>query len=237
MSRPKILVLDIEWKPAKVWVWRAWDENVNPEQVIDAGGLLCVGMKWVGGKSHFYSEWEHGIKGMLRETHRLMSEADAIVTQNGNKYDLPKLAGEFCRYGFHPVAPPTSIDLRDTTKSLGLFMSRLAFIGPFFKMGKKVEHEGFALWTKVMAGCEKAQKRMARYCMGDVRLQEKMYLRLLPYIKNHPYLGNTNRGCCGACGSKRMILRGFRRTKANKIQRLQCNDCGSWQSGAKIKVG
>ena len=38
------------------------------------------------------------------------------------------------------------------------------------------------------------------------------------------------------CGSNRMQSRGHRRTKTFKIQRLQCRDCGSWQSGKRTKV-
>jgi hypothetical protein len=43
-------------------------------------------------------------------------------------------------------------------------MNRLAFIGPFLGIGAKLEHEGFALWKKVMDGDENAQRRMSRYC-------------------------------------------------------------------------
>src|SRR6478609_8437167 len=100
----KILLLDIEWKPTKAYVWKAWDENIQPDQIIQQGGLLCVGVKWLGEKkTRVYSEWEHGHEGMLQLTHKIMSEADAIVTFNGDKYDLPKLNGEFVLYKLPPV--------------------------------------------------------------------------------------------------------------------------------------
>jgi len=173
---------------------------------------------------------------MLKAVHKLLSEADAVVTFNGNKYDLPKLNGEFVRYGFIPPAPPTSIDLLDTVKKFGLFMNRLAFVGPFFAIGKKIAHEGFSLWTKVMDGDGAAQKRMARYCKGDIRLTEQLYKKILPYITNHPHLGTLSRGACGACQSLSMYARGFRRTKSFRIQRLQCKHCGAWQDGTRVKV-
>jgi hypothetical protein len=232
-----ILILDIEWRPTKAWVWRAWDETVQPDQIIDDGGVLCVGLKWLGKrKRYIFSEWEHGKKGMLKETHAMLSQADAVVTYNGDKYDLPKLNGEFLRYGFPSPPAPTSIDLIKTVKKLGFFMNRLAFIGPFLGLGGKVSHEGFSLWTKVMKGDEAAIKRMTRYCLKDITLTEQLYKRVRPYIRNHPYMGNTSPKCCGACGSKQLQSRGVRRTKAFRIQRLHCQGCGSWQDGKREKV-
>lgn len=208
-----------------------------PDQIIDDGGVLCVGMKWLGKRDRFFfSEWEHGKKKMLRETRKLLCAADAIVTYNGDKYDLPKLNGEFLRHGIAPPPTPTSIDLIKTVKKLGYFMNRLAFIGPFLNLGGKISHEGFSLWTKVLAGNQVAIKRMTRYCIGDVLLTERLYKKVLPFIKSHPYMRDTPRTCCGACGSKRLQSRGCRRTKACIIQRIQCFSCGSWQEGKRELV-
>ena len=53
----KLLFLDIEWKPATAYVWRMWDENISPDQLIDEGGMLCFCAKWEGSKdSLFFSE-------------------------------------------------------------------------------------------------------------------------------------------------------------------------------------
>ena len=38
----KILVCDIEWSPATAYVWKMFDENVSPAQLIDPGGLLWL---------------------------------------------------------------------------------------------------------------------------------------------------------------------------------------------------
>lgn len=237
MRPDKILILDIEWRPAKVWVWKAWDENVAPEQIIQDGGILCIGMKWYKTrKKFFFSEWKDGKDGMLQNTYDFLSQANAVVTYNGDKYDLPKINGELVRHGFLAPPPPTSIDLIKTIKKLGFFMNRLAFIGPYLGLGQKVKHEGFELWTKVLAGDEKAQKRMERYCLRDVTLTEQLYTKIIPFIRNHPHMGETASIACGACGAKHLQSRGVRRTKSFKIQRLQCQGCGSWQDGKREKV-
>lgn len=234
---PKILVIDIEWRPTKAYVWQPWKENILPEKIIEHGGLLCVGAKWLGSTTyHLYTDWEHGHRAMLEAAHAMISEADAVVTYNGDRYDLRKLEGEFLLAGLPPPPPVTSIDLIKTVKKLGYFMNRLGFIGPFLGLGKKVPHEGMALWVKVENGDEKAQNRMGRYCLQDVRITERLYKKIKPYIRNHPNMGFQPAGSCGACGSKNVERRGYRRTKMFRIQRLQCKDCHSWSSGARQKV-
>lgn len=237
MSEPKILVLDIETKPTKAYVWRTFKENVGVEQIIEPGGMICFAAKWVGEKPiAFYSDWTHSHGEMVHAIHGLISSADAVISYNGDSFDLPKLYGEFLLEGLPPPPPVTSIDVIKTVRKMGFVSSRLAFIGPLLKVGAKVKHEGFELWSKVMDGDEKAQAKMEVYNIQDVVLLEKLYQKIKPYIKNHPNLGDQGAGSCGSCGSKSVQKRGFRRTKYFRIQRLQCNDCGSWSDGTRTKV-
>ena len=234
----KILILDIETRPAQAYIWRAYGEqNIGVEQIIDPGDIICVGLKWLGDKETFlYSDWEHGHQEMLTAVHAAMCEADAVVTYNGDKFDLPKLQGAFLLAGLGPTKPQTSIDVVKAVRKLGYFVNRLAFIGPFLGVGAKIKHEGFDLWVKVMEGNEPAQRRMARYCKQDVKLLEKLYLKIRPFIKDHPHMGNVKGHACGACGSHHVQSRGWRRTKYFRIQNIQCQSCGSWQSGKREKL-
>jgi len=233
----KILLLDIEWRPVKAYVWRAWDENISPAQIEEDGGLLCVGAKWLGEKTvHLFSEWEHGHVGMLERIHDMMSHADAIITYNGDKYDLPKLDGEFVRFDLPPRPPCTSIDCIKAVKKFGYFRSSLAFVGPFLGIGQKLEHEGFGLWKKVMNGDDNARNRMARYCQQDVRILEKLYLKIRAHIRNHPHMGQAGKAECPSCGGKHTHSRGTTRTRCFKKQRLQCQSCGHWFLGKQTKI-
>ncbi len=232
----KILVLDIEWKPTKAYVWGAWQENIFPEKIIEHGGLLCVGAKWVGSKEVFvFTEWELGHREMLERIRQMMSDADAIVGYNSDKYDLRKLEGEFVLHKMKLPPPCPSIDLIKTIKKMGFFMARLGFIGPFLDVGKKLEHEGMALWTKVIDGDTKAREKMVKYCGQDVHMTDRLYRRLRPYIKNHPHLGETADEC-PACHSTDFQHRGFNRSRMYKTQRLQCKTCGHWFQGKREKI-
>lgn len=236
-NKPRILVLDIETKPALAYVWRVFKENISPDQIVDSGGMLCFGAKWFGEKEKiFFSEWEHGRRDMVQAAHDLLSEADAVVTFNGDKFDLPKMNGEFLLQGLKPIPPLTSIDTIKTVRKMGLIMNRLAYVGPLLKVGAKIKHEGFDLWIKVMNGDVKAQARMQKYCNQDVALTERLYRKIRPFILNHPHLGKINGNACGACGSKHVQKRGTYRTKYFHVQRLQCQSCGSWSTGVRNKI-
>lgn len=235
-NQSKILVLDIETAPIKAYVWRLFDQNVGLNQIIDNGGIICVGLKWIGDRqTYMFSDWEHGHDEMLLQTYEMMSEADAVVTYNGDAFDLKKLHGEFLMAGLPAPPPVTSIDVYKSVKKLGLVSGKLGFVGPLLAQGSKIKNEGFDLWKKVMDGDPRAQRRMEKYCIQDVRLLEKVYKKIKSYIRDHPHMG-TSKHECGACGSNDVQKRGYRRTKQFKIERLACQNCGSWSSGKRTKV-
>lgn len=234
---PKILVLDIETRPSVGYFWRAFDENIGYEQVIDNGGMICFAAKWVGEKEvYFYSDWTHTHNEMVGAAYDLLCEADAVVTFAGDRFDLPKLNGEFILEGFDAPPPPTSIDVLKTVKKFGFVINKLAYIGPLLQIGAKVKHEGFGLWKSVLDGDVKAQAKMRKYNIQDVVLTEKLYKKVRPFIRNHPNMNDQKPGACGACGSVHIQKRGVRRTKMFLVQRLQCQNCGSWFEGTRKKA-
>ena len=233
----KILVLDIETKPTVAYIWKTFKENIGADQILEPGGMISFAAKWVGeSETFFYSDWTHSHGEMVHALHDLLNEADAVVTYNGDAFDLPIIQGEFLLEGKTPPAPVTSIDVIKTVRKFRFVSSRLMFIGPLLKVGQKVKHEGFELWANVLNGDEKAQAKMEKYNIQDVVLLEKVYKKIKPYIKNHPNMNNHAGGACGACGSTHVHSRGVRRTKYFRIQRLQCQSCGSWFDGTRTKV-
>lgn len=233
----KILTLDIETSPAKVYVWSLWRQNIGLNQVVTPGGVICVGAKWMGKKkTYLFSDWKDGHVAMLRKIRDMIAEADAVITYNGKKFDLPKLMGEFAQYGIAPPPPPTMIDVWLTARSLGLLSSKLAFVGPAMGVGGKMAHQGFDLWVGVMEGDKACQKKMAEYCIQDVVMTEALYTQIKPYITNHPRVSDAL-GACPACQSTNLTRQGVRRTRMFRVQRLQCQDCGSWTEGSRKKIG
>lgn len=227
---PKVLTLDIETKPGKAYVWRMFKENIAPVQLIEPHDILCVGTKWKGSnKVNMYTEWSTGHREMLSQVLDEINEADAIITYNGERFDLKHLMTAFIKAGLPAPAPVTHIDLYKFIRNKTQFMSkRLDFVAQELGIGAKMQHSGFQLWIDVMNGNATAQKKMEMYCAQDVRLTEKLYEKLKGYIPNHPSLGFATPEGCPTCGSARTQRRGLYHTRVYEWQRHQCTACGSW---------
>ncbi len=236
MSGPKLLKLDVETRPHKSYHWRMFDETIGTEQLIEPSTIICFAAQWHGQQKVFFeASWAGGRRRMLKRLRALLVEADAVVTYNGDKFDLVRINGELVELRLAPLPKLTSIDLYKTVKKLGLASGKLAYVAPFLKIGEKVKHEGFPLWRAVLEGDKAAQGRMRTYNIEDTRLLGGLYDLLRPYMTNHPALRTLSPGTCDKCGSHHVQHRGFRYTKAMKIERLQCLDCGSWPDGKRTK--
>lgn len=235
--KPKILLLDIETSPATAYIWNMYDTFTPLERLIEPGRVLCVSWKFLDeSELHFRSEWTHSRSQMLVDVRNAMNLADAVVTYNGDKFDLPKLNGELVTAFAEPMGPVTSIDLYKVVKKLGYISGKLEFIAPFLEVGRKAKTAGFSLWRDVLAGDAEAREKMERYNKQDVRLLGGLYKRLKPYMTNHPAIRDRADACLN-CGSKHLQKRGHRFTKTYKIEKIQCMGCGAWPPiGKRTKV-
>ncbi|MES2904585.1 MAG: ribonuclease H-like domain-containing protein [Pseudomonadota bacterium] len=236
--RPRILFLDIETRPIVAEVWSLRDISyIGLNQVREFGGTICVGTKWGGQqKVQLFSDWEHGHRPMLQAIHDLMSQADAVCGYNSDRFDIKKLKGEFVKNEFPPPKPITSIDVFKVVRREFSFDShKLDHVADLLGVGRKVQHEGHGLWMKVGRGDEKAQRMMERYCKQDVRLLEKVYDKLLPWMATHPKL-RIDRGTCHKCGSANLTSQGWKPAVSSRVQSLKCGDCGGWQQGKRERL-
>jgi hypothetical protein len=229
--------LDIETRPAIVASFGIRDQHIGHKQILRDGGVICVGLRWSDERrTKVYSDWQHGHEEMLRIVHLALFECDAVATYNGAAFDIPKLSGEFMLAGLPPPPPLTQIDIYKAVRKLGFICNKLDYIAPLLGLGSKVKHEGLELWLSVMDGDAKAQRRMAKYCAGDVDLTVAVYDRVRSYIADHPHMGMASELSCGACGSHRLTSQGRRRTKSGFVPRHQCQRCGHWQQGVPIRA-
>jgi len=232
----KILLLDIETSPHSVYAWGLFKQNISLSQVKDTSRVLCSAYKWLGErKTNFTSEWTDGVDGMLEKMYNVIEEADAIVTYNGNRFDLPTLNKEFLLTGYRPPAPYKSVDLYRTVKNKFRFASnKLDHVAQQLGLGSKTDHYGFQMWLDVMDGNKRAQKLMETYNKQDVVLLEKVYDIVLPWIANHPNRSHhSGSAVCPNCGSKSLQHRGFAITAVGRQQRYQCQDCGKWSKASE----
>jgi DNA polymerase elongation subunit (family B) len=239
----KILFLDIETQSHLVRAWGLFNQNISINQIQKPGRTLCAAWKWSDNKKvDFASEWDAeedcGLSYVefLKELHTVLSEADIVVTYNGKRFDIPTLYKEFVQHDLSPPAPFHHIDLYQTVKRQFRWASnKLDFVCQQLGLGSKVHHRGMDLWNDVEKKCPKAQRLMEKYNRGDVILLEKLYKRLLPWVKSHPsipLLSGDSSLACPSCGSHHVQERGWRTTKTRRYKRLFCTSCGAWSSSS-----
>lgn len=229
----KILSLDIETAPAVVYAWGLWDQNIGLNQIVEPVRILCVAAKFLDEKKvHFYSEWDDGHDEMLQKVHDLMSQADVIMTWNGDQFDIPHLHCAFLEAGMPPPAPSKSIDLMKIVRREFKFMSnKLENIADRLGLEGKIKHNGFELWTGVLNGDPEAQRQMRRYCKRDTTLLEDVHDILHPWIRLYPPVSlyeNGNKNACPKCGGSNFTRRGYTYTQISRYARFQCKDCKSY---------
>lgn len=233
----KLLHLDIETAPNLAYVWGLFKENIPLARIVNSGYVLSWAAKWEGGKEIMFGSIRHpGKAKMLKRIHRLLDEADVVVHYNGKSFDIPTLNAEFLTEGLTPPSPYRQIDLLQVVREQLRFPSnKLDYVLQRLGLGQKVRHPGFEMWVKCMAGDEKAWVMMERYNKGDVRGLQRLYHRMLPWIRNHPnfaaYNGSGEK--CPHCGGTHFQQRGVYVVRQRKYQRFQCQDCGTWFRGTK----
>ena len=232
----KLLFLDVECTPNLATVWGIWQQNIGLNQLHETSRIMCYTAKWADKKSVIFdSEYGKTHKEMITRLHLLMSEADAIVHYNGNKFDIPVINREYLKYGMEPPKPYKNIDLLQVVKKKFRFVSnKLDHVSKELQLGQKVETGGHELWLKCMANDAEAWKLMEDYNKQDVVLLEKLYKKLLPWIENHPnhalYSDDVDTICTN-CGSHSVIKRGLEHLKTHSYQRYQCKSCRTWMRG------
>jgi uncharacterized protein YprB with RNaseH-like and TPR domain len=218
--------------------WGMYNQNFGVNQVLEHPYILMVGWKWIGEKEFgCFTNWDMSQEEMLWRTLELIKTADAVVSKNGIKFDIPWIRTELLKHKMPPLPKLTHIDLEKVARGYFRFHSnKLEYILEYLGFEGKMKHEGFDMWNKVMAGDPKAQNLMVRYCIRDVKQTEKLYIFMRPFIENHPAIRAVGAEGCKKCGSKHTKKDGFRYTACYKIQEHQCLDCYGYFSGQKKKV-
>lgn len=239
----KTLYIDIETSPNVADLWSLAHGYVSLNQLKESSRMLCFAAKWRGGRTKFYSEWddsEFGHEQMVLKAHELLDEADVVVHYNGHTFDVPIIAQEAADLGLDPWAPFQEIDLlRVVRKRFRYPSNKLQYVADRLLGKSKVKHEGHSLWTKVLAGDEKARREFRRYNIQDTDLLEELHDRLLPWISNHPNVAlyqGTDAGC-PKCGKPGLIRQGFSYTLNGAYQRYRCPWCGGWSTSTRRSYG
>lgn len=157
---------------------------------------------------------------------------------HNSRFDIPTLNKEFLLYNLQRPSPSKQIDLLQVTRNQFKFTSnKLDYVVQALKLGEKVKHRGHELWLGCMNNDLDCWKEMEQYNKHDVVILEKLYHRLLPWIKTHAsYSAHQGKPVCPNCGSGQTHRRGYAIAVSGRYPRYQCQACGSWYRGSKVAV-
>ena len=132
--------------------------------------------------------------------------------------------------GLSPTKPYQTIDTNKIAKKqFGFTHNSLSALAKIFGFEPKLG-TSFDLWKRCVNGEDEALAYMSEYNKRDVFLLEEVYLKLRPWIKNHPNIGlfiDTNNPVCPACGSEDLTWNSYYMTAVSKFPAFQCNACGA----------
>ena len=250
MSKPRILVVDIENSPNLAYIWQLKNNDYISETMVAMPWyMLCWCAKWLDKNKVMssalidfpkeYKKDPRSEKKILQKLWDLLDEADIVIGHNVDGFDCKKINACFIMNNMPPPSPYKTIDTLKIAKKHFMFTSnKLNSLVKYFKIGAKVETGGFKLWEECMQGNKKAWRKMVTYCKNDVILSEKVYKKMLPYISNHPNLAvyvDDADPHCPKCNSDKIIKEGFSYTNAGKYQQYSCTvkTCLGWSRGKK----
>jgi predicted RNA-binding Zn-ribbon protein involved in translation (DUF1610 family) len=238
-----IKTCDIETLPHQVYTWGLFKQNVGLNQIIVNAALASACFKTLGAKSTRYFDNRDAANGayddreLMGFIHEELSNVDIVVWQNGVKFDSRKINARFIELGMPPVPAFKSVDTMLHAKQLAMFTSnRLEWLSAHLTDAPKSKHvkfPGFELWKGIIANAPGAWEEMEKYNRQDVIATEKLYLKLRPYMRQHPNVNvydDSEVLRCPSCGSSHLIKRGISVTQVGQFQRYQCKGCGSWSS-------
>ncbi len=245
-GKPKVLVFDIETAPYLSWTW----DTRKVDNVVDVHQewyMLCFAYSWydpTAGKAG-RPQWvgliqDRKFKPMSSDDTfvaarlwRLLDEAEVVIGQNHDRFDLRKANERFFIHDIEPPSPYTTIDTRKEYNRYFSGSAALKYATRKADVAMKSDNGGWPLWRDCINGKKVAWRKMRAYNADDVTATAELYTKMRPWIgtpgkKAHPNLGLwdfTGEPVCPKCGSNHIWKRGHHRTSVSVYQTFQCQNC------------
>lgn len=171
---------------------------------------------------------------LVREAHRVMSQAEFQITFNGKNFDLKMLNTKFMKLGLPALPAISHVDLYQTAKTnMTLTRKSLENISKFLGLKHRKTKLEWDLWRSVENGGDVRSLRYIRdHGRADILVTEELYLEhLRNYVRQHPRVNGY--AACRRCGKDTLVRRGRAITIYRGQQyRFQCGSCGGWETRA-----
>lgn len=199
--------------------------------------MICWAAKWLG-EDEIISDCltpreilNEDDERLTKNLWGLLDECDIVVAHNGNKFDIPKINSRFLIHGLPPTSPYRQIDTKlVASKQFGFSSNKLDALAGYFGIHHKDDTD-FQLWVDCLDGKQDALDYMLKYNEKDIYILERVYMKLRPWIKNHPNVGvylESDKPTCSVCGDHNVVEDGKAYyTNVNKYKTYRCANCGA----------
>lgn len=233
---PKILLLDIETAPLEVFTWGLWEQQVWIDQIKNDWFMLCWSAKWLFDTEVYWESitsseaLKRDDKRISKSLWKMVDEADIIIAHNWDSFDIKKMNVRFIKNWLWIPSPYITIDtLKTARKTFKMTSNKLNYLCKFLWLNVKKETGWFNLWRESIEWNKKSLDLMLEYCKNDVVILEELYMKLRPYIKNHPNLNLYSEWeVCKNCWSLKLKWWKTYSTTNSKYKSAQCQDCWAW---------
>lgn len=239
----KVAFIDIEVSASIVAAFNMYRHFSTPDHVMQYPYILTAAWNWLHDDESVvhtealtnfdrFNEDHTDDMELVKVLWQICDEADILVIHN-ERFDRGWMNQRFAAHGFPEPSPYRVIcTLKALKKNMSLPSNSLNYSTEYFELEhSKLKHEGISLWIECMSGDEDAFERMLTYNKGDIPTLRSLYLKIRPFIQNHPnvalYYGD-NAQRCPACGSQDLIpLEGkLARTNLSEFESFRCGGCG-----------
>ena len=245
-KKVKIGVFDIETSPNIgayfqlyqegniLWVEEHWHIMSFAVKDLHSSKSVC----WALPDFKLYKKDPTDDSEVVKKLWEVFNEYDVLIAHNGQAFDTKKAMARFIYHRMSPPDMPQFVDTKLVAKRYFKFHSnKLEDLADYLKIGHKLATEK-GLWRRCRAGDLDAWRYMKKYNIQDVVLLEKVYLAMLPYIRNHPNFALMlgEKIACPNCGSSDVEKRGYTFSRSGRSQRWRCRGCSAWHS-SPLKEG
>jgi hypothetical protein len=231
----KIFTFDIETAPHLAHVWGVWKANVQPEMIGTETYVLSWAGKWLNQKRTIsaslpdfksYAKQPENDKALIQSLVHQLNDADIVVGHNIRRFDLSIINARCLVHGIARPTPAAVIDTLEVAKSFRFPHKSLKGLAKSLNLdSQKGDPGGINTWMDIIRDRDPAAwDRMVKYNRLDVEVNEQLYLKMRPWIKNHPAVEAFG---CPVCGSTEFVKK-QKPFHFGGIPRQvhSCKDCG-----------
>lgn len=234
----KILIWDIESLPNRGYFFQVYDASIPHPFIEKTHSIISIAYKWYGEEETNVISIADFPATLRKDPYDdskvvgkfidIYNSADYVIAHYGDKFDIPMLRARVLLNGLPPLSNVQTIDTYKLVKKhFKLNTNKLDHLG--FWLNEGVKHSMNAQdWVDCAKGNVEVIRKMAEYNKEDVRLLERVFDRILPYVQtklnvNHGKVLDTE--ACPHCGSVNLHKRGYYNTRLSRKLVLGCKEC------------